>query len=490
MKRLGAAVVTVTAIAAGVATAGVADAWAVPATSASAATTAGGWGKATGVPGLAALNKGGNAGVSGVSCPSAGNCAAAGNYLDGHGRGEGFVADERRGQWGKAIEVPGLATLNVGGDTFVGPVACGSPGNCVAGGAYAYDGTDFRFSGFIATERGGRWGKAVSLERDGDVYSISCPSGGNCLAAGVATQDIGEYYLIGDAFVMREQAGHWGPIKSIPGLRNLEGNGDPEVAGSWTNSVACPSSGGNCAAGGVYTEADQSEHGFVALERHGRWGRAIDVPGLAVLDVGGSAAVNSVSCDPTGDCVAGGSYLDENQKQQAFVAVEHDGHWGTAVPVPGLAGLSTGNGSKVTSTSCDSSGHCEAIGSYADSQHHGQVFVVGEDNGQWGTAVPLPGLAALNSGGNAGADQLSCGGSAGNCAAGGFYTDHSGHRQGFVALKRGGTWGKATPVPGLGALNKGGHAEVFSVSCPAQGNCAAGGSYLDRSRHHQGFVVP
>src|ERR1700756_3740817 len=51
-----------------------------------------------------------------------------------------------------------------------------------------------------------------------------------------------------------------------------------------------------------------------------------------------------------------------------------------------------------------------------------------------------------------------------------------------------GSWGKAVEVPGLGALNKGGKAAVNSVSCGAVGECAAVGSYTDSHAHQQGFV--
>src|SRR5215471_4045852 len=47
---------------------------------------AGGWDKAIEVPGTAALNTGGNAEVSSVSCAAAGGCAAGGDYFDGSGR--------------------------------------------------------------------------------------------------------------------------------------------------------------------------------------------------------------------------------------------------------------------------------------------------------------------------------------------------------------------------------------------------------------------
>jgi hypothetical protein len=86
------------------------------------------------------------------------------------------------------------------------------------------------------------------------------------------------------------------------------------------------------------------------------------------------------------------------------------------------------------------------------------------------------------------ANSVSCH-SAGNCAAGGDYTDGSGHRQAFVASEVNGTWHTAIEVPGTAALNTGGFAVNNSVSCGAAGNCAAGGLYKDASGHGQAFVA-
>jgi hypothetical protein len=58
-----------------------------------------------------------------------------------------------------------------------------------------------------------------------------------------------------------------------------------------------------------------------------------------------------------------------------------------------------------------------------------------------------------------------------------------------AAAAPGGTWGSAQEVPGTAALNSGGRALVLSMSCAAAGNCGAGGFYTDSSRHAQAFVV-
>ena len=108
--------------------------------------------------------------------------------------------------------------------------------------------------------------------------------------------------------------------------------------------------------------------------------------------------------------------------------------------------------------------------------------------GTWGKAEEIPGLATLDSGGNARVNSVSCG-PAGNCGAGGFYTDSSARVHAFVISQVNGKWGKAKEAPGTATLNTGGNAVIYSVSCAPAGNCTAGGVYADRFGHLQGFVV-
>jgi hypothetical protein len=102
----------------------------------------------------------------------------------------------------------------------------------------------------------------------------------------------------------------------------------------------------------------------------------------------------------------------------------------------------------------------------------------------------MPGTAALDQGGPAGALSVSCA-SAGNCSAGGSYADGPDSAQAFVAGEVSGTWHAAREVPGTAVLNQGGAgAAVNSVSCAMAGNCAAVGFYTgSSSRHVQAFVV-
>src|ERR1700678_2975606 len=68
------------------------------------------WGTAQELPGIAALAADGGEAISTtLSCSSPGNCAVAGDYLSlaGSSTSSAFVADQRNGTWGRAIEVPG-----------------------------------------------------------------------------------------------------------------------------------------------------------------------------------------------------------------------------------------------------------------------------------------------------------------------------------------------------------------------------------------------
>ena len=259
-----------------------------------------------------------------------------------------------------------------------------------------------------------------------------------------------------------------------------------EIAGSLNaggdaviNSVSC-SSDGNCAAGGYYEDSSGRTQAFVVDEVGGAWGTPNEVAGS--LNAGGNAWVNSVSCSSDRNCAAGGRYKDGSGNFQNFVVAEVGGTWGSSSEVAGS--LNTGGHAWVNSVSCPSDGNCAAGGRYEDSFGKYQVFVVDEVAGVWGAPSEVAG--SLNAGGDADLNSVSCP-SDGNCAAGGRYKDGSGNYQAFVVDEVGGTWGAASEV--AGSLNTGGSAEVFSISCTSVGNCASGGRYKDGSGNYQAFVV-
>jgi hypothetical protein len=273
----------------------------------------------------------------------------------------------------------------------------------------------------------------------------------------------------------------------VPGLAALAKGGAVLV------SVSCASPG-NCSAGGSYIDGAGHSQPFVVGQTHGKWRTALEVPGIAALNTG-DAEITSISCGSVGNCSAGGSYTDGAGHSQVFVVNQSKGTWGAAQEIPGSGTLNPAGDAAVVSLSCGSAGNCAVVGRY--SAHVAncpvqagceRVFVADETNGTWGTAIQVPGTAGLAPHGLADVGSVSCA-SAGNCAAGGESVGPTGHEQAWVASETDGTWGKAMPVPGLGALNHGKFSRTFTMSCSSAGFCSAGGAYTDRSFHDHAFVV-
>jgi len=444
------------------------------------------------VPGFDALSAGGgiNHGVfTSLSCASSGNCSGGGEYpVDGSGHMQAYLVSEVKGRWRNAEKVPGLAALNTDSYAQLTSVSCASAGNCAAGGSYnGPDGTE----AFVVNQAKGAWARAIEVPGtaalnpggDAELASLACPSAGNCTGGGFYVGDSANT----EAFVVSERNGTWGTAVEVPGTAALNAGGDAAVT-----SVACPSIG-NCTAGGYYVNGSGAfgapdDHAFVVSERNGTWGNAVEVPGLAALNTGKYAQLTSVACGSAGNCAAGGLYTGSGGSLQAFIVSEKSGAWGRAVELPGTAGLNTGKYAQLISVACASAGNCAAGGYYTGSGGSVHAFIVSEKSGAWGRAVEVPGLAALNTGKYAQLTSVACA-SAGNCAAGGFYAGSGRGLQAFIVTERNGTWGKATEVADTAALNAGRNAGISAVSCARAGTCSAGGYYSDSSGDSRAFVV-
>src|SRR5215472_5332197 len=383
-------------------------------TAASAAAQGGTWGTAAEIPGSNRLNHGGQATIGAVSCASATNCGAGGSYTSGFSSTapiiQAFVVNKTANIWRAAQGVPGSATLNTGGNAKINSVSCPAPGDCTAGGYYT-DASSGHQQPLVVTETSGTWGNAKEIPGSGAlnaggsarVDSMSCGAPGNCSAGGQYASKTVDGISTVQAFVVNETGGTWGKAKEVPGTAALNGGGYATI-----NSVSCASAG-NCSAGGSYTTAAPLTQAFVIDETNGTWGTAHLVPGSAVLNKRGLAQVNSVSCASAGNCSAGGFYMDAAFNTQAFVVSESGGTWGTAKEIPGSAALDRhAPGAVADSVSCGAPGDCSATGSYTDSSGAQQAFVADQSAGTWGSAAEVPGTGALNSGGQAAAQSVSC----------------------------------------------------------------------------------
>jgi hypothetical protein len=420
--------------------------------------------------------------IKSISCASAGNCSAGGYYQlrpfvsGGFARNfsQAFVVNETNGRWGRAMEVPGSAKLNAGRVGVVTSLSCGSVGNCSAGG-YMYENQSQEVA-FVANEVGGTWGQATKVLASASLGPFGDPAidAMSCASPGNCSAG-GTYWNLSkgtEAFVVNETNGTWSKAIEVPGLARL--NVGKTAA---FNTLSCASAG-NCSVGGSYWGPAKSQQAFVVNETSDTWSSAIEVPGTALLNLGGKAEVDAVSCPSASNCSVGGSYFDLKHHQQAFVASETSGTWGIAIAVPGVIALNTGGSADADLMSCRFNGNCSAGGYYAVGTVLGQKsFLVSEKHDVWGKAFEAPGGVFL--------DTLSCS-SAGNCGAGGSTTSGA---EAVTVVETNGTWGKAVVVAGLASLDTYHHASVDVISCPWAGRCSAGGIYMGRTGYWQAFLV-
>ena len=218
--------------------------------------TKGKWGDAARLPNMQNLNKDGNADAGQLSCSSACNCVAGGSYEDSHGHNQAFLDVQKSGKWRTAFEVPGTAGLNKGSNAQVTAISCPSAGSCAVGGYYTNSSAHGEL--FLISQSKGGWGKAKEIPglaaltkgSTAQIYSISCSSAGNCSGGGYG-ENSGFREI---AFVVTESGGHWGSAKDVPGISSLSSAGD-----SGLNRISCKSAG-HCTAVG-YGE-NSSDHGI------------------------------------------------------------------------------------------------------------------------------------------------------------------------------------------------------------------------------------
>lgn len=371
-----------------------------------------------------------------LSCPSTGNCVAAGIYADSAGVEHGLLINEVNGTWQAAQPVtPPTNAVARDGVTLSG-VACGSVGNCSAVGTYS-DAASNQLT-FVADEVGGVWqpGKDVLLPANAakanqvsDLHSISCRSPGNCSAVGTYS------------------------AASNP-LSATEPMSADEVNGVWTSA------------------------------------QEISLP--ANVGANPYATFNQISCSSVGNCGAVGSYIDANNVTHAITANEVNRTWRSAAPtlLPGNASIYAG--ATLSEISCASPGNCSAVGTYNAVGGGVQAFVASQSHGTWlrASELTMPAGAAANPQVMLfGFQGISCF-SPGNCATGGQYLDKSGNYQGFLTNEIGAKWRPSTElVLPSGATQTSHNGGVVALSCSAVGYCSAGAAYIDASGDYQAMIV-
>lgn len=310
-----------------------------------------------------------------VSCPSVGDCTAAGGYTDSAGRQQGLLVTESNGSWGRPITAglpPNAGTVADGEAPVIEALACPSPGNCTAVGLYG-DGSGSP-QGWLLSEADGTWARGFEAKLPANAYhsegsylypviglgSVSCTSTGNCTALG-GYLDRGQNE---DGLILSERGGRWAagaesPVPPDAGPSPQEGN----VPAPPLGSIACASAG-NCGAVGMYRDKSGHDDPLLLAERAGKWTpSAVSLP----ADAGGprEAGLQVVACPAAAACLAAGSYPTKATTVRPLLVTGGNGHWGKAVGVDLPAGADEHQGGYFTSMSCSSAELCVAVGEYA-----------------------------------------------------------------------------------------------------------------------------
>ncbi len=302
---------------------------------------------------------------------------------------------------------------------------------------------------------------------------VSCPAPQDCTVAYMPPASTSS----APVFSVTMRDGTWGAPRRIPGLR-AEPSGPLELA---------------CSSAGDCTVAATAPHGLgtevmVATLAHGTWSQARPVPGLAALRAAYSSRLSALACGRTGWCALAGQYQPPvpHAGVQPFVASEHDGSWGTARPVPGLAALTGSWAADVAVISCDPLRTCTAAGYYRDHRvRDNQPYTVTDRAGRWGAARPI---AGTESDGPSYITALSCT-SPGDCTAAGSSFAPTLPRM-FAVTETAGAWQRAAPLRGKITLSYPADTQgITALTCTAPGQCTAVGAYGSSANSTDGAPV-
>ncbi len=315
------------------------------------------------------------AGLSLVSCPAVNACVGVGGYSDSNDAPQGLIETQSAAGWsaGEAPMPAGVSASAFAPDFF--DLSCPDAGDCAAVGFF---GTESDQEGLLESETGGSWSaSAVDLSNlspaTGNpqvmVSAVSCPAAGSCTAVGTYENTAGAYA----GFAVSESGGRWqATALTLPSdaSTTADGLGDPIQNDLFLNGVSC-SSAGNCTVVGSYDASSANNvEPFALTETGGSWSSpatTITLPSGEDPPAGDpGAALDSVTCQSAGDCVAAGTYATASGDNVVLVARQSAGAWTTAgadlaSPYdPALANMYW------ASVACAPGGYCATGGYVAD----------------------------------------------------------------------------------------------------------------------------
>lgn len=379
----------------------------------------------------------------------------------------------------QTIEVMPPVTNRVSPDTGLFATACTGPGYCTAGGDYQV--ASKPVEPVVATQTRGHWSRGVRLllPVNASKQPYSEVNGLACVSAGncVAVGD----YEYGDsntlqAFIAIESHGRWGRAFAprLPGTSS-------SPASAQLNAVTCTHSG-FCEAVGSFQDSSGGAQVLALAKSVGgtAWNpvTGISVPANAAPNP--DAVMTGIACTGPGSCVAVGNYSVSASQYAAMGAIQSRGAWHRATEIATPANAVRSTFTAMSAISCLPSGSCVGVGEYPVSATQSRAMSVVEAKGRFGRATEI---AAVPRGASARPSTyllgISCG-QAGTCVAVGGGRDRAGHSVGMYMTLQRGIWSAAFLPPPAGAGTGARESSaLYSVSCTGRDDCTAVGYYHD-----------
>lgn len=360
-----------------------------------------------------------------VTCPSYGNCVAAGLLESGTGAASPALAIESDGQWESPIAAPLPANGQAGAQAGLSSVSCSSASSCVAVGYYTTN----------STAALGRQALAVPFTVSGASVTFGTPQQVALPSGALATSS----------------------------------------QGAFLSGVSCAAT---CTAVGTYQDGSGAWTAMMATPAaDGAWSAtAVAAPTGATNDI----ILSAISCPSSGACEAVGSYGDSSSHLQSWVVPVSDGTAGTsqAVTLPAASTASANapeppgfvllEATGLDAISCPSDGVCTAVGTFETASSSPEELALPITQGTAGSATVLDPTAVETV-----ATGISCW-DAGDCVAtGAGLTPGSGAPAAdpLVTSEVGGSWSATEPLQGPPPQT----GTTLAISLPESVGCSAPG---------------
>jgi len=320
--------------------------------------------------------------LSAVSCTSARLCTAVGTYT-GIAGNTPAQAERWNGSSWTTQPVPRIRSSI---DTELNDVSCTSPRACTAVGDYTTP--DFNGFALAGLWNGADWTAQPILHVPGAanaaLLAVSCPTARACTAVGVSGKNV--------PLTARWNGTRW----TVPP--------SPRPGGSELIGVAC-SSARACVAVGERSTGSKSQATLAEHWNGTRWTitPTPNPPGSPI------AELDDVSCSAPRQCTAVGSSQLDNGRERTLAERWNGSRW-TIQPTPNRSA-----GAELRGVSCASASSCTAVGQYFLPNGATWMLIEAWNGARW-VAEPTPALTAYDSG----LARVSCA-KPGACTAVGYY---------------------------------------------------------------------